>query len=378
MMIIHANVFLKTNFGKLNHHYFGWVEDAQGFVFLSGLVVGLVYGGRFLRHGYGVMRKAVWARIRTIYSYQILLLLIFLTAALIFVGLEKNPPPNLVPYANNPVTFTSLSAMLLTGSTHMGILPMYIFFLILTPLALRLLNQKRYKLYLAISVAGWAIGQTRLSDLLIKSTEKYMSKYPYADDLGIFFNIFGWQILFFGGLMIGFLMAAKRLQADFLEGEEMRWIFLLCGALFFFYGIYDRIIFGDRFGVDFSETIKSETDRGNFSTIYLIAFIVDLLIVVWLLGPGKTDENRLIRGIAHLLHRFVSFRPFVFLGQHSLQVFSVHILVIYVLEAIFQKRSPGEFLGTFVILLCIGCLYFAAWLNSKSTARKNSSLQLEK
>jgi hypothetical protein len=44
MVIIHANGILKTTFGKLNHHYFGWVEDAQGFVFMSGLVVGLGSG----------------------------------------------------------------------------------------------------------------------------------------------------------------------------------------------------------------------------------------------------------------------------------------------------------------------------------------------
>jgi hypothetical protein len=28
--------------------------------------------------------------------------------------------------------------------------------------------------------------------------------------LGIFFNVFGWQVLFFAGLAIGYLMAAKK------------------------------------------------------------------------------------------------------------------------------------------------------------------------
>ena len=46
MMIAHANAYLGAPLGKFNHHYFGWVEDAQGFVFISGLVVALVYARR--------------------------------------------------------------------------------------------------------------------------------------------------------------------------------------------------------------------------------------------------------------------------------------------------------------------------------------------
>ncbi|MGL6043624.1 MAG: OpgC domain-containing protein, partial [Sandaracinobacteroides sp.] len=52
MTIIHANEILDTVAGKLNHHYFGWVEDAQGFVFISGFVVALVYGRALDRKGF--------------------------------------------------------------------------------------------------------------------------------------------------------------------------------------------------------------------------------------------------------------------------------------------------------------------------------------
>ncbi|MEO1294186.1 MAG: OpgC domain-containing protein, partial [Pseudomonadota bacterium] len=39
MMVIHTNDEVNSIIGKLNHHYFGWVENAQGFTFISGLVV---------------------------------------------------------------------------------------------------------------------------------------------------------------------------------------------------------------------------------------------------------------------------------------------------------------------------------------------------
>lgn len=34
MMVVHFNNYLNGRLPKLNHHFFGFVEDAQGFVFL--------------------------------------------------------------------------------------------------------------------------------------------------------------------------------------------------------------------------------------------------------------------------------------------------------------------------------------------------------
>lgn len=369
MMVIHANDILKTTFGKLNHHYFGWVEDAQGFVFMSGLVVGLAYGGRYLRHGYAVMHNAIWARISTIYSHQLFLILLFLAIMLLYIALGKTPPTVLSSYEREPMLFTTLSALLITGSAHMGILPMYIFFMMVTPFAMRLLNVQRYMIYAALSVGAWAVAQTRVTDALVTALEQALAATGHHVGLGIFFNVFGWQSLFFSGLLIGFLMASGRLNADFLRREEMRAFFFLCVGLFFFFGIYDRVVFDDWFGRTFSEMIKAETDRGNFSTIYVITFLVDLVIVVWLLGPGLDDRNAIVRSAARILRRTVTLPQLVFLGQHSLHVFSAHILMAYLLFFVFEDGPPGQSLGTLLILLCVCGLYLAAWLHMKSLAR---------
>jgi hypothetical protein len=373
MLVIHANEVLKTTVGKLNHHYFGWVEDAQGFVFMSGLVVGLVYGGRYLRNGYESMREAIWARIRTIYLHQIFLILLFLVAALIFVQLNMNPPRILLAFEEDPILFPALSALLVTGSTHMGILPMYIFFMIATPFALRLLKDQSYLTYVAGIAGCWALAQTRVLDHLVAIVENFLAGTGHSISLGIFFNVLGWQAIFFSGLLIGFLMASKRLKTDFLTSGDMRVVFHICLALFFFYGIYDRIVFDDWFGKAFSEDIKSETDRGNFSFIYPMTFLVDLLIVVWLLGPGLTDQNRLIRSAAKFIQWCITLRPLVFLGQHSLHVFSAHIVIVYVLAALYQDGRPSELIGTVLIFFSIMLLYLVAWLNARSINQKKAS-----
>lgn len=373
MLIIHANETLNTVFGKLNHHYFGWVEDAQGFVFMSGLVVGLVYGGRMLKSGYNAMRLSIWARIRIIYLHQVFLIIVFLLVSLMVANVGLQVPHFLLPYVAQPILFTVLSLLLLTGSLHMGILPMYIFFMMLVPRALRMLEERKYITYICIALAIWAITQTGLIDLVVATEEIVLEAQGHTLNMGIFFNIFGWQVLFFGGLLIGFLMASKRLKTEFLYTAEMRNIFFVCVALFLFYGVYDRIVFDNWLGENFSKTIKATTDRGNFSVIYFVTFIADLFIVVWLLGPGQTDPSKLVKLIATTLNRVVTFKPLVFLGQHSLHVFTAHVLLVYGLHFLHGGKPLGEVLGTMLILLCLGVLYGVAWLHAKFTERSISA-----
>lgn len=373
MVVHHVNAIVNTVVGKLNHHSFGWVEDAQGFVFMSGLVIGLVYGGRLLRHDETVMRKAVWKRIRTIYSHQIGLILCLLAASFLYVFFGQTPPQPLSPYAEAPLLFTGLSALMVTASMHMGILPMYIFFMMVTPFCLRLLNARRYMTFAALVIASWVIAQTRVLDIGVTTAQAGLAAIGHPVKLGIYFNVFGWEVVFFGGLLIGFLMTAKRLQTEFLRREDMRTVVLICFGMLVFFGLLRRIVAGDWFGTEFSALISLETDRGNFSLIHLMAFATDLLIVVWLLGPGLSDRNRLLRGLARGLHRFVTFRPFVFLGEHSLHVFSAHILIVYAIDALYRDKPPGELIGTLWIFVSVSLLFGAAWLHAKSVGRKKGT-----
>ncbi len=373
MMIIHSDAILKTFVGKLNHHYFGWVEDAQGFVFMSGLVVGLVYGGRFVRHGYDVMHRAIWKRIGTIYSHQLALIALFLATA--FITAYLGATPNVInAYVREPIILPALSALLVTGSFHMGILPMYIFFLAATPFAFKLLKQERYLTYIAASALLWMFAQSRLPDLLVQTLEGQMASSGHKLNLGIFFNVFGWQLLFFGGLAIGYLMAAKKFNAQILWSPDAYKAFLVCIGIFLFLGVYDRIVFDYWFGEKFSQSILDETDRGNLSTIYVIAFAADLYIVAWLLGPGVLASQKLWRGLSKVLVNVMSFRPLVFLGQHSLHVFSAHIVLIYIISAVFEDGPPSAIIGNLLVLFSPLPLFLVAWLHALSV-KKSSAKQ---
>jgi len=70
------------------------------------------------------------------------------------------------------------------------------------------------------------------------------------------------------------------------------------------------------------------------------------------------------------MHRLFSHRSLVFLGQHSLQVFAFHMLVVYLIDILFEDRVLSPVLANACLLLCVVSLYFPAWLHSKVQARQ--------
>src|SRR5690606_35972587 len=52
---------------KVNHNQLAFVEDAQGFVFLSGLLIGMVYARKMIKNGYAAGRQAIYSRAFELY-----------------------------------------------------------------------------------------------------------------------------------------------------------------------------------------------------------------------------------------------------------------------------------------------------------------------
>src|SRR5690606_28252059 len=68
---------------KLNHGELGYVQDAQGFIFLSGLLVGMVYARRMLKDGYAAGAHKVRKRALDIYRYAVGSLLVIIALGFI-------------------------------------------------------------------------------------------------------------------------------------------------------------------------------------------------------------------------------------------------------------------------------------------------------
>lgn len=371
MGLIHFNEVTHVWLGKLNHHYFGWVEDAQGFVFISGLVVGLVYGGTLLRRGSTEMTKRVFRRIRTIYSHQAALILLFAATAMAYVVIGHGPAPHVLhSYEENPGSFTLASLALIANSRHMGILPMYIWFMAITPFVLILFHRGYFYPVLMASILAWITAQMGLMELVSQRAENVLSLWGAPVDLGLFFNILGWQVIYFSGLAAGFLVANKRLDLNFLKQPQYLPTFLIGLAGAFALGIFDRIVFDFWFGHDYSRSVLETTNRPNLSVLYVVAFFLDLFLITWLLVAGKECGVKLIEQTSQFVEWVFTRRFLVFLGQHSLHVFSYHILVVYFLWIVAEDQTFSQLGGSLVLILATGSIYLPAWANSRMQVRQ--------
>ncbi|HLP69193.1 MAG TPA: OpgC domain-containing protein, partial [Rhizobium sp.] len=71
---------------QINHRNLAFVEDAQGFVFLSGLLSGMVYARKMMKSGYAVGRDKLWARALELYRYAMGIVLVILALQLLLPG----------------------------------------------------------------------------------------------------------------------------------------------------------------------------------------------------------------------------------------------------------------------------------------------------
>lgn len=363
MGVHHFNTILGTTLGMINHHRLGWVEDAQGFVFISGLVVGVVYGRKFMRRPDAIYAP-ILARVKTIYMHQAALILILLAAAL-YLGPEAARPFR--PYVEDPTTFSAASLMLLTASSNMGILPMYIYFLLVTPIAFRILAKGWDVPYALIMLGFWLFAQTGLVELAADSLGGTMG---IRFNLG--FDIFGWQALFFSGLYFGFRMVEAPLNLDYLREQQYRVTFLVAMAIIVGLAAFDRFIGADLGGVAFTAEVWARTDRGLLAWIYPFSFLLYLFVIVWLLHVGRDDRAAPIRWMAATVAWVFSARPLVYLGQHSLHVFSWHILVYYALAQFAPPLGLGEFASSLLLIAAVSTLWLAAWGHAWLQARDAS------
>ena len=85
MMMAHLTM-VQPWLSAFSHHRLGFVEDAQGFVFLSGFVIALVYGRLLQKTSFDVMRIKLYARIQQLYIYNFMSLAVVF--ALAYSGFE--------------------------------------------------------------------------------------------------------------------------------------------------------------------------------------------------------------------------------------------------------------------------------------------------
>jgi hypothetical protein len=353
---------------KINHDELGFVEGAQGFVFLSGLLAGLVHGQRALRRGFGPAASAMWNRAAEIYAYALGCVLIILALQPLLPGSQLYWHHWLGDLNFGRARHVAASALLLYQPDYLDILPQYIVYLLVAPPLLWLCLRGRWAWVAAGCVALWLAVQLGAHLPAAAALDRLLP-------LRAYFNVLAWQFVFMAGLMIGAAMAQGRIDWDRLFRRDRPELAIVAAVLLLFFAVW-RVLFNNfALPEPIAARFQVLANRGEFGIVYLLNFAAAAYAMTWVIRVGPATTSALLRRLAGLLSSLFNLSFLRLLGRHSLQVYAWHVIVVYLLKAVDHDWGPfGEATKTLIAVTGIALLAIPALLLERlSMARPNAS-----
>jgi hypothetical protein len=319
LVIVHFELFSIYNF--LAWERVGVISGAEGFVILSGCVIGMIYRRRIEEKGF---KDASWKlfdratllyRVNVCVSVSVFLLSLLpwidMRAVMTFTDRGSGTVYQLYPEAGtNAQTWLARILTLRGGPHQIQILGLYVCLLALSPFALFLLRQGRWRLLLCLSwlfyLFNWAYPQMPTG-----------AQFEYA------FPLLTWQLLFLHGLALGY---NREGVFSFMSSRSGRPLLIGCCVLF---GAF--LFFAQNTPNPLIPPYArlSLIPPAVFNTLYDPYFLKNTL------GPLRV-VNDAVALVASLTFLTLLWRPiervfggfFIPLGQASLYVFIVHVYVL--------------------------------------------------
>jgi hypothetical protein len=319
---------LPTRLSEVVNQPFGFVSSAEGFVFLSGMLVATLYIHKAEEDGPGV-RSKLWKRALKVYGYHLILLTMVFTVVAAFAVYTKHAALyNLLNfYLAHPFTAIVGSLLLIYCPPLLDILPMYVTFLLVTPYILSIAVKRGWNVILLVSAAVWLLAQyglrTWMHALVVHATGLHIP----LQETGAF-NLFAWQGVWVLALWLG---AKSALGANPLS-KLPAWVFPLSVAIcLFFLGV-----------------------RHQWLGPHLTPQTLGMSLDKWQIGPLRVLNlfafSCLIYGSRKFLTRLVLVEPFLTLGKASLEVFCAHLFFVFVGLALLYGEVT-ELHGRYAIVL---------------------------
>jgi hypothetical protein len=299
---------LPTRFSDFTNQPIGFVSAAEGFVFVSALLVGRIYMRDSLKNAPGV-RVTLWKRSFQIYAYHLLMLTFLFTVAAAFaVHTHKAALNHLLNfYLAHPVVAIVGSVLLLYCPPLLDILPMYVTFLFFSPLLLAGAVRYGWRKILVASALIWLLAQFGLRDVVHNWIVSITHLQIPLQESGAF-NLFAWQAVWVVGLWIG---ASSALGHTPLA-KIPKWAVVVSAiACLCFIGIRHGWL-----GPHLTQpALGIQLDKWQLGWLRVINLVTFTVVVYWM---------------RPVLIRLISIEPFLTLGKASLRVFCAHIFFVFV------------------------------------------------
>ncbi|HEY3705097.1 MAG TPA: OpgC domain-containing protein [Terracidiphilus sp.] len=343
---------LPTRFSDFVNQPLGFVSSAEGFVFISALLIGRLYIRGLVqdpRHA----RAQLWKRSLKIYSYHLIMLaLAFTVVAQIAIHTHKAALTNLLNfYFAHPFVAIAGSVLLIYCPPLLDILPMYVTFLFFTPIVLSAAVRWGWKWILAASGLVWLLAQFGVRDL-VHNAIVHVTHLPIPLQESGAFNLFAWQMIWTVGMWLGAKSATDRVPLDKIPA----WLAAVSAAVcVFFIGVR----FG-WFGPQLTpQTLGLKLDKWQIGPLRVLNLAAFMVCAYW---------SR--KYVLKLIHR----EPFITLGMASLRVFCAHIVFVFagltMLYGNFNSDGLDQLHGMPAIAL-LACTFISLmWLASREVRNK--------
>ena len=350
----------------VNHAELGFVQDAQGFVFLSGLLVGLVYTGPFLKGNPETARRRLLLRAAELYAYHVGLLLLIVALAQMLPFSWSYWGDWLGQLLDDTPAHLASAAVLAFQPTFMDILPQYILYLLVSPALIAATVAGRWLEILIGSMLLWLGVQLGahlpVAAQVTAAVQQVVPDFAFRSG----FNPLAWQIVFVSGLLLGALTAMRRIDWQrWLAPERTELLKVSLAVLAFF--LLWRLAF--TFGITSAEVYTVFVvfeDRGRFGLVFLLSFAAAAWVVAWLVVAGPRSPAPAARLVGGLLRRIFTAPFLVYIGKYSLQVYAFHVLLVYCVVAFDWWYGPfGAAAKTLLALAAIASLALPAWLQRR-------------
>jgi len=343
MLTLMTLAHLPTQAQVITNQQLGFVSEAEGFVFLSAFLTGRIFGRMANESGFPTVLRRLWTRAFRLYGYHLFLLgIAFTVVATIAIHTKRPGLEGLLDfYLAHPFHAVWSSIVLVYCPPLLDILPMYIIFLLATPIALYL-GRWNWKLALIPSGLVWLLAQFGLRTAIYARMVELAGVRIPLNEMGAF-DLLAWQFLWAVGLWIGSGSAGSSFQVPTSKKSVIAAL-LVASTIFL---LRHPILHAQLDGL----TRAGFIDKWHLGALRLLDF--SSLAILFVVSRSW-------------LARWLTISPLVVLGKASLEVFCAHLLFCFVALSLVKDGTLPVWMQLVLIATSFMGLYTVARLSMHS------------
>ncbi|HYW19844.1 MAG TPA: OpgC domain-containing protein [Nodularia sp. (in: cyanobacteria)] len=311
-----------------------YASAAEGFVFISGLVLGMVTLGRIHKVGFAEAMKKLIERSGKLYVTSFILISLLGLLSIIAPGWTR-PAFDFAPGSWWQILLAAATFHL--APPVIDILQLYVLLLLVSPVIFWMLRKGLWLPILAISWSLWSIQQWHPYALSFHPLDR---EHPY-------FALSGWQILYVHGLLAGYYRT--KLQELWAKIPKIP---LVIGCLLIVIGSMTAAHYDIQLGIwpaKFSDKVAwlAWTDRSRVGFLRLINHIGLFPLLYIIIDTFWQPLNKTLGKVL------------IDLGQNSLYIYIIHVpvtVIWFLIPALVDGNSVVTTLAQAVVVACFWLL----------------------